>query len=126
MAGPLGHRTTPNAEGVVAGAVKGSSYNVGFCHNESKGILETKDTLDKGIKRYALKFMVKKLFDGKIKIAENLYIKPFSGMPILKGIYPMALCTCKNDYNSTLINTGSQAVYNFNGGTSMVYSLLIR
>jgi len=111
-----GSHNTLKANAGVVGAIKGSSYNVGYVHNESKGISEAKDTLDKGIRNGMLSNAVN--VDLKGKIAENLYIKPFFRYAYFKGTYPNgAFAPAKNDYHSSLINTGSQAEYNFNGGS---------
>lgn len=111
-----GSNSSLKANAGLGGNINGSSYNLGFVHNETKGISEAKDTLGKGIRNGMLTNAFN--IDVNGKISNGFYLKPFLRYTFYKGsISDGAFQPAANVYSSTLLNSGSQAVYNFKTGS---------
>lgn len=113
-----GNYNTIKAHAGLNGELEGSSYNITFTHNETKGVPEAKDT--NTIKTFPKNGFVGNAvsmdFDGKI--AKGLHLKPFFRYSYFSGTYSDgAFAPAQNRFKSNLISGGSQAQYSFAKGS---------
>lgn len=111
-----GTNHTLKASAGIGGNFKGSSYNVGLVHNETRGISEAVNEIDTSVRNGLLLNAIS--MDVNANVARGLYIKPFFRYSYYSGSIPDdAFMPANNKYTASLLGTGSQAVYNFTNGS---------
>jgi len=111
-----GTYATLKANAGVSGSFNNSSYNIGFVHNESKGISEAAKESDTSVRNSHLQNAVN--LNLTSNVAKNFYIKPFLRYAYFSGSIPDdAFMPANNKYTGSLLGTGSQIVYDYNGGS---------
>ncbi|MGZ8540166.1 MAG: TonB-dependent receptor plug domain-containing protein, partial [Chitinophagaceae bacterium] len=113
-----GSYNTIKAHAGLNGEMEGTSYNITFTHNETKGVPEAKDT--NAIKTFPKNGFVGNAvsmdFDGKI--FKGLHLKPFFRYSYFSGTYSDgAFAPAQNRFKSNLLSGGSQAQYSFAKGS---------
>ncbi len=119
-----GNYKTIKAHAGLNGEMEGTSYNITFTHNETKGVSEAKDT--NAIKTFPENGFINNAvsMDFDAKITSGVHLKPFFRYSYFNGTYSDGAFTpAQNSYRSTLLNTGSQAKYLFaNGSVTGLFS----
>jgi vitamin B12 transporter len=111
-----GTHQTFRANAALGGHYKGSSYNIGYVHQETRGISEAVNEIDTAIRNGYNQNAFSADFNAKL--TENFYLKPYFRYSRYMGSIPDgAFQPAANPYDARLINTGSQAVYYFKGGS---------
>lgn len=113
-----GNYKTLKAHAGLSGAIEGSSYNVSFLHQQSKGVPEARDTspVKTFPKNGFLNNAVSMDFDARI--AKGLHVKPFFRYSYFTGTYSDgAFAPARNRFQSTLISAGSQVKYDLKNGS---------
>lgn len=112
-----GTYATVKANAGISGSFNNSSYNIGFVHNETKGISEALNERDTSIRNGLLQNAVNLNITGNV--AKNFYVKPFLRYAYYKGSIPDdAFMPAKNAYTSSILGTGSQFVYDYSKGSA--------
>lgn len=112
-----GTYATLKANAGISGSFNNSSYNIGFVHNETKGISEALNERDTSIRNGLLQNAVNLNITGNV--AKNFYVKPFLRYAYYKGSIPDdAFMPAKNAYTSSILGTGSQFVYDYSKGSA--------
>ena len=111
-----GTYATLKANAGVSGSFNNSSYNIGFVHNETKGISEAVKERDTSIRNGLLQNAVN--LNITSNVAKNFYAKPFLRYAYYKGSIPDdAFMPANNKYTSSILATGSQFVYDHSKGS---------
>lgn len=112
-----GSHASLKASAGVSGAFQNSSYNIGFVHNETKGISEAVNERDTSIRNGLLQNAVN--LNITSIVAKNFYVKPFLRYAYYKGSIPDdAFMPANNPYTSSILGTGSQFVYDYTKGSA--------
>lgn len=108
---------TFRANAGMAGGVEKLQYNIGFTHNETKGISEALDTTGKGNfdKDGLLQNAINVQLDGEV--LTNLHVKPFFRYAFIRGDYDKgAFADNQFIYRHSLLTAGTQVNYKYNKG----------
>ncbi len=113
-----GNYKTLKTHAGIRGSQDGSSYNVTFIHNETKGVPEAEDT--SAVKTFPNNGYIQNAVNAELDFiaTKGLHIKPFFRHSYFSGSYSDgAFAPGANGFKSTYQAAGTQVVYSFGSGT---------